>query len=391
MYLEFSGTQKDDFLEDGPVDVYLRRSGVKFQGFATGIEVTINFEQRCQSMKQRVLPRREPIMGRGSRTLVAVEFALANGAEFFLERHTNGKAIGEITLEHDGWRLDILPLSAGHRSVEEQIESDGIKLTHSGVLRRADGAVFRSEDAQQVLSALGLFLSFAAGWWVGVGFVRGRNSKGKAAWQNWGFSRVQSKGAGYSWYHWKMDGMLSRLFPGFVHLLQQPSWEKPLGSILYWYNRSNSMAAGVDGSIILSQAAFELLAWQVLVQESKLLSEDNFHSLNAEGQIRVLLGHLGIPLTIPSGLVELTRMGKELNWSCGPHALVAIRNQLVHPAKKRGQSKREHRYPYHESWLLVQHLLELCILRLCDYRGTYIDRTAAGAISAPVPVPWEDR
>ena len=134
--------------------------------------------------------------------------------------------------------------------------------------------------------------------------------------------------------------------------------------------RSNSTAAGVDGAIILTQAAFELLAWQMLVQDSKLLSEDNFRSLNAEGQIRVLLGRLGIPLAIPVGLVELLKIAKELNRSCGPHALVAIRNQLVHPSKKRGKAQGAKEYPYYESWLLGLHLLELCILRLCHYEGT---------------------
>jgi hypothetical protein len=260
-------------------------------------------------------------------------------------------------------------------------------LTHSGILRCKEGARFRSEDAKHLLSDLSLFLSFVAGWWVGIGFVRGRNAKGKVVWQLWGFSRMQANATANSWYNWKMEGMLEQLFPGFIQLLQQPSWREPLSSILYWYNRSNSLAAGVDSSIILSQAGFELLAWTVLVRDSKLLSEDNFHSLNAEGQLRVLLGHLGVPLAVPTGLVELTRLGKELNWSCGPQALVAIRNQLVHPAKKRGGRSR-HVYPYYEAWLLGQHLLELCILRLCKYQGTYVDRTNMQALPQPIPVPW---
>jgi hypothetical protein len=388
VYLEFAGTKKDDFLDDGTVDVYLRRSGVRFQGYAAGIQVMVNFTEQRRSLKQQVHPLSEPIAGRGSRTLVKVEFALAIGGQFFLGRRPDGKALGGLTLETGDWRVHILPVSTEHRSLEERMDEGDAKLTHSGTLERVSGARFASGEALEVLSTLALFLSFAAGWWVGTGFVRGRNAKGKVAWQVWGFSRMQSKGAGHSWYHWKMEGMLAQLFPGFARLLHRPSWQEPLSSILYWYNRSNSMAAGVDGSIILSQAAFELLAWQVLVQDSKLLGEDNFHSLNAEGQIRVLLGHLGIPLSIPPGLVELTKLAKEFNWSCGPQALVAIRNQLVHPAKKLGKSTRARPYPYYESWLLGQHALELCILRLCEYQGTYIDRTNTQSLPAPMKVPW---
>lgn len=391
VYLEFSGTTPDDFLDVGPVDVHLCRTGVKFQGYARGIEVTYRFHDGHQSLKQRVLPGGEPLGGRASRTLLAVEFALINGAEFFLRPHGDGVRNDGVALATGDWTVHLGPVTREHRSLEEGIEVNAASLTHSGTLRRASGVRFGSPEAEQVLSALGLFLSFAAGWWVGVGFIRGKNTKGKVAWQQWGISRVQAKGAGHSWYHWQMEGMLAQLFPGFVRLLSRPSWEGPLESVLYWYNRSNSTAAGVDGSIILTQAAFELLAWQVLVQESHLLSEDNFHALNAEGQVRVLLGHLGIPLAIPAGLVDLGKLGKELNWVCGPQALVAIRNQLVHPAKKRGKAHVERQYPYYEAWLLGQHLMELCILRLCGYEGTYIDRTKVGVFPSPEPVPWSTK
>lgn len=388
VYLEFSGTKKDDFFDNGPVDVYLRRSGVRFRGYTVGIEVRMRFAEGRRSLKQQIVPESEPIAGRASRTLNEVDFAVANGTQFILDRQFNGKSLDALKLEADDWSVNILSLSADHKSIEDKIDGDGTKLTHSGTLRRKNGGLFRSEEAMEVLSALSLFLSFAAGWWVGIGFVRGRNTMGKITWQLWGFTRVQQGAARHSWHHWRMDGMLARLFPGFVSLLQQPSWREPLETILYWYNRSNSMAAGVDGSIILNQAAFELLAWQVLVQDSKMLSADNFQSLNAEGQIRVLLGHLGIPLTIPAGLTELVKVAKEFNWSCGPQALVAIRNQLVHPAKKRGSAHHAKSYPYFESWLLVQHLLELCILRLCKYQGTYIDRTNQGLFPTPIRVPW---
>ncbi len=116
------------------------------------------------------------------------------------------------------WTVRLGSITRELRSLENGIEQAGARLTHAGTLRRVDGARFRSEEAGRVLSALGLFLSFAAGWWVG--FVRGKNSQGKEVWQLWGISRMQATGAGHSWHHhWKLQGMLARLFPGFVRHL----------------------------------------------------------------------------------------------------------------------------------------------------------------------------
>ncbi len=378
VYVEFAGSRQSDFLDAGSVDVSLTKSRLSFQGFASGIEVTLQFDEGRRSLKQSIFPNSEPLYMGQSSDLKKVEFAVLNGSELSRSK--------VLILDAEGWEVNIQPVSNQHRLLEDSIESDGARLTHSGILKRIDGKRFHSDQARELCFALAEFLSFAAGWWVGIGFVRGHNRRGRVAWQQWGFTRLQDKRPTFSWHDWRLDGMLTKLFPGFMRLLHQPKWKEPLETVLYWYNRSNGIGAGVDGSIIIIQAAFELLAWQVLVQHSKVLSEDNFHALKAEGQIRVLLGHLGIPLAIPAGLVKISTVAKEFNWSCGPEVLVAIRNQIVHPAKKR---KAHREYPYFESWLLGQHLLELCILRLCQYDGDYIDRTDQQQLFPQSrPVPW---
>src|SRR5207247_48484 len=92
VYVEIDGSKKEDFLDDGRVDVYLRRSGVRFQGSTTGIDITYRFRVKDLSLQQKIIPSVEPLLGRGARALVEVGFALVNGPRFFLRRFGSNQA-----------------------------------------------------------------------------------------------------------------------------------------------------------------------------------------------------------------------------------------------------------------------------------------------------------
>ena len=69
-----------------------------------------------------------------------------------------------------------------------------------------------------------------------------------------------------------------------------------------------------------------------------------------------------------------------------PHALTEIRNTLVHPEhKKRGQFRKA----YFEAWNLGLWYLEMSILAVCKYQGTYGNRLKSGRYIGQVEeVPW---
>jgi hypothetical protein len=147
----------------------------------------------------------------------------------------------------------------------------------------------------------------------------------------------------------------------------------------------------LEASIILAQAGLELLAWTVLVEDGKIISQSGFNDLPASDKIRLLLSRCGIPLELPSELTALKALAKEYNWSDGPECLVGFRNAVVHPqAKNRQKVGKASSVAIFEIWSLGLWYLGLILLRLFDYTGLYLNRLKRDCYysDAVEPVPW---
>ena len=151
-------------------------------------------------------------------------------------------------------------------------------------------------------------------------------------------------------------------------------------------------AGGVEGSVILAQAAFEVLAWTLLVEDKQVLSEDGFQKLPAMDKLRLLISDCGIPLGIPSSLSLLSAIAKAENWKDGPQALTELRNALVHSnPKKRKKVLGADIGVRHEASDLSLWYLELVILRICGYNCYYANRLVRGGYRGNEieSVPWK--
>ena len=187
-----------------------------------------------------------------------------------------------------------------------------------------------------------------------------------------------------------IDGLVGG-FPGFLTRWQNESWNEPLLLALHWYGEANMAAGGVEGSIILAQAAFEVLAWTLLVEDKQVLSEDGFQKIPAMDKLRLLIADCGMPLGIPASLPLLTDIAKAENWEDGPQALTEFRNALVHSnPKKRKKVLGAGTDVGHEAWELSLWYLELVLLRLFGYQGKYANRLVREGfrVNAVEPVPW---
>lgn len=263
----------------------------------------------------------------------------------------------------------------------------GFGITHVGRIRRRDEEDIPFDLAQGQLHKIHTFLSFVRGASVGLLLPMGWDDDGVVRWTEWGDRQVTEWKGILSWSDRKHGNEVELAYRGFSRRWEDSYWRDVFKTCVYWYTRSNSAGAGVDGGLILTQAALEKVAAACLMEEWGSLSPDGFKKLPASDRLRLTLSRMKVPLEIPDVMPELAALAKAFNWDDGPAAVTEVRNHLVHADRKSRLAGRN--VPYHEAWNLGQWYLELALLNLCDFRGKYGDRRPlARRVGEVTPVPW---
>jgi len=284
-----------------------------------------------------------------------------------------------------GWNVELRSLMETRDSFKKLKAKGGYGLTHVGCLRRTDGSHFTGKDAMEALSALRFFLSFAKGMWCDPVCPVGFHDSKERVWEAWS-SPGEPWYSPMSWFDPHSSSQLVDLFPGFLKRWEDEDWREALHEVIYWYLNANNDARGIDAGIILTQAAIERLSYEYAVKERKLIEAKGFKDLRASDKFRLLLSSLSIPLEIPASLSEMSKLGGQFNWLDAPHALTEVRNSLVHPEhKQRGNFSTA----YFEAWNLGLWHLELSLLSICGYNGTYSNRLVAKHVGTVEDVPWK--
>ena len=149
--------------------------------------------------------------------------------------------------------------------------------------------------------------------------------------------------------------VLSQVFPGFWQLfIKDETWRDSISRVIDWYLISNEGA--LHSGIILTQAALELI-----------LQRDRGSKPTGEF-LKAALDKLGLDTNVPTIYQELLQVH---NWAGGPHAIVAIRNDLVHPKAKYGPVSVS---VHHQVNNLGQLYIEWMLLHLFGHQGQYRNR-----------------
>ncbi len=317
-----------------------------------------------------------------------VRFGLLNfpdvrAGSFLVDSPAGGRTrCDRLELTADEWLISVESLPDIGKRIDSLEASGGYAITHVGSIKKRAGE-FKAEEAKALLYVLHEFLSFACGRWTTPILAIGFNQAGESVWEEWGMRLVSPWKPVLSWFDWHHGLELCSLFPGFVNRWNDPAWRSTISTAIYWYLRSN-LGAGPDGGITLAQAALERLAWMLLVEHKRCLSGDGFRRLPDSDWLRLLLADVGVPLTLPTTLTEMTKVAKGLGWKDGPDAIAGARNSLVHANSKAKD------LPFVEAWRLMQFYLELVLLRLFNYCGPFGNR--AGLLPRMVgqveSVPW---
>ncbi len=286
--------------------------------------------------------------------------------------HRNGRRLGRVVLLSRGWQVEIQALSSTRELVEQLKAQGGNAITHVARISRADGNTFTRTAVEVVLNHLQRFLSFARGAWTSLFGTVGYDRNGGNIYQNWGMRIGAPWQVGRGWFDIHHGEWLAEAFPGFVELLYHPQLGRSADAALYWYLRSNRAGdgAGVDGGLILAQAALEGLSTSVLEDAGITLAPRP----NAAEKLRAACSQLELSAAIPPSSKALGRGRRNGDFADAPEAITRLRNDLVHP-KQRLKTSRSPLIP--EAWHLAQWYIEAMLLRLAGYQGMYSNRLTA--------------
>ena len=357
--------------ERRPISFHLLKADVRGEAFVGDIKGGV----------VSLSPTEEPIPGTGTSDLVELQFDLINFPTFWAMTSSSTRGPKDhLDVVTADWCIEI---REPRKSLETEVfRSELYLVTHSCLVRKNDKRTFTSKAAQDLLKVVHDVMTFAAGRWVAPIYVKGLGRDQNVIWKEWGTRPLHPNLSRLvTWFDAHHGESLIATLSGALSLYTDSTRAEKFHTALYWYVRSSAAPAGVDGGIILLQAALERLAWQRLVSERKALSPDGFGRISADDKIRLLIEHCEIPKEIPGGLGDLHRKGLERNWD-GPKAITEVRNQLVHP-------KHGGPFPYYDAWRLAEWYVELVLLRTIGYDGKYFNRTKAVYWVGDVDsVPW---
>jgi len=346
------------------------------------------------------VPKQEPVgaLGDDNTHIRTVDFHLFN-FENIIGTSRSIKTVGNtqyaiiehLNLTYEDWQVKLCSLPSTRETFKILKEQGGFGLTHVGRFEKADRSPFSGKEAKELLDALRFFFSFAKGMWCGPVCAVGFDDSKTPVWELWSSPDTPWRSSS-SWFDPHHCEQLVKLFPAFMKKWKDEGWREALREAIYWYLRANDSSLGIAVAvgIILAQAAIERLSYELAVKERRLLSSNAFKSIPASDKFRLLFSSLGIPIDLPhetgDELRRLKELKEEMNWLDAPHALTEIRNSLVHPDHKHHGKFRDAHY---EAWNLGLWYLELSILGICGYAGTYGNRLRRRWVGEIEEVPWE--
>jgi len=262
-----------------------------------------------------LIPLSSPVCVDTNSPILRVNAAIINLSNYWFDHPQKL----DFRLEDGTWVFEFTPVEESTFLYPRELQSKLYFFSYHLTLRRSDGSAFTCLDAHQQLNLLSTFLSFCTEHWVSAALVEGVDETGAVVMEEWGTRMVASRHEPSNWLDAHHGSAMVEAFPGFARLMLDADCKEAVRTAVYWYVRADTNHVGPDGAIILLQAALARLAWHILVQQRRAISEDSFSKrLPAADQLRLLLDTSSIPLELPVDLAQLTMVGKGANWVDGP-------------------------------------------------------------------------
>lgn len=294
---------------------------------------------------------------------------------------------GRLAVEVDGWkivldgRLDLGALFKDDAGLARYAH------THVMELRRIDGASFEVESARQIVEALRLSLSFAAGRWVAPTIHAGWDSLGAEAWR-WWRSPICAPytSIGSPVISPRVAADLEAFLKASVPKLQANGADNTTGFQMKLATQTSDLGF-VENRIFSTFPAIENLSWETFVLGNLVSKREFKERWSASRCLRELLTRAQIPVEVEKErLPALHQLAAERGG--GPEAVIWVRNELIHPKDPYGNLYARESLVV-EAWQQSREYICLLLLHTIGYTGGYLSTLPPyGSLGGPARVPW---
>ncbi|PIB26209.1 hypothetical protein BFP77_14535 [Maribacter sp. 4U21] len=262
----------------------------------------------------------------------------------------------------------------------------GHLLLYNGTIRKkTQSHKLNVEELNGQIRCLNFFLSFVNGRRICAMFFNGKLND-DSVWSSFKYNGTENFSTRH--FRWAIPNIklldLQTLYTNFYDIWRSGSDKNFLIFAVKWYNEANMNEVSADTRLIMAQTTLELIYNWWIIEKHKLISIKDANNLKAENRIRLVLAQMGMSYDIPEEFQGLNRLRKKSTVEDGPHSIVYLRNSLVHSnTSKMNNINNLDKHVRAEVVMLANWYIELALLKILDYNGTYNRR-----MMGPKQVPW---
>ncbi|MCW3806832.1 hypothetical protein [Plebeiibacterium marinum] len=320
----------------------------------------------------------ESVLGDKTISVTKVNFAIPNLKDFLGSSVKSENKEGSVQLsksrlvfENEDY-LIIIDKSLTFKKLNEELaHKGGYAILYAGELTKKNGSISHDE-LQELIHCFSVFLTFLNGRRCAPLFLQGIHEN-DVLWTDFTSYNVDQYKSIVSWSPKLSIGGFNELWQVFSQLWKDPIDKDFLISAVHWYVESNNNSGYIEGSIIMSQVALELIYNWLVIEKKKLLIGKDGENISASNKIRLLLSQVNCKTAVPEALQTFVNDNREI--VDGIEAFVQIRNAIIHSQEeKRKKLTSINNTIKYEAQQLSLHYIEYSILSILKYKGKYYNR-----------------
>jgi len=363
--------------------------------FGDSLITKININSNKISIKGSMI--REAIHGDHSVAVEKIIFSVPNFRDFhgLPVKRLSGNLISilsnRLVLDDDLFTIKIDKIY-NYPEIKNQLdEKGGYQILCNGEITSKKGSISYKE-VHDVIESLNLYLSFLNGRRTSVMFAKGI-FKNETIWTDFTDFYVDLYEFSHSWPSKKSVDGLNEVWKALRKYDTDENDKDFLATAIHWYIEANKGSGFIEGSLIMSQTALELIYNWYIVENKKMLSGKDSENINASNKIRLLLSQINLNLKIPEKFTSLKAFvdKKNNNIIDAPDGIVQIRNAVVHSQEEKRKKLKD--IPYrarHEALQLCIWYIEMSLLKILNYNFVYLNRCSIEMVESKRQeyVPW---